>query len=87
MDLSFGIGQARRKARVELDYRRLIAIVASAQAASRTATVESQICQRGEAAPDQTEAMVRLIVSRSGWLAASRALGGSFNPAVVGNAP
>lgn len=87
MDLSFGRTRKRRTAApVRLDYPRLTAIVAAAQAASATAGVEGRLSQHGSARVTPVEGLVALLESDAGWMEAARALRGSFHPGVAGQA-
>ena len=88
MDLSFGRSRKRRSATaVRLDYPRLTAIVASAQAASETARIEGRLSRDGSAQGTPVEGLVALLESGSGWIEAARALDGSFHPGVAARSP
>ena len=84
MDLSFGRKRKRRTAvPVRLDYPRLTAIVAAAQAASATAGIEGRLSREGGAQVTPVEELVAMLESGAGWIEAAHALGGSFHPGVA----
>ena len=88
MDLSFGRKRKRRTtAPVRLDYPRLTAILASAQANSATARIDGRLAQDSSGRVTPVEGLVALLESGSGWIEAARALEGSFHPGVAGRAP
>lgn len=87
MDLSFGRKRKRRSAvPVRLDFPRLTAILASAQAASAVAAIEARLSHHGSAEVTPVEGLVALLESDAGWMQAARALDGSFHPGVAGRA-
>ena len=90
MDLSFGRDLAIRNARAAaagtampraLDYLRLIATLASAQSATRTAQTAARL--RDGAGAARADGMVAMMDPASDWIAAGIALGGSFHPKVA----
>ncbi len=88
MDLSFGRKRRRRTAApVRLDYPRLTAILAAAQANSATARIEGCLSHGGGAQITPVDGLVALLESGSGWSEGARAMGGSFHPGVAGRAP
>jgi len=86
MDLSFGLDRDRRIAAepVRLDFPRLIAILAAAQAASRTARIADQLARPERAICGSVEALVALFDESRNRGSAERALAGSFNPGAAG---
>jgi hypothetical protein len=85
MDLSFGRNalDMTSAVAVRLDYPGLVAILASAQAASPTARTESLIARDSGVANTPLAALVRLMDPQAGWVAAGGPLGGSFHPEIA----
>jgi hypothetical protein len=84
MDLSFSRRNRKGAAQAAalIDYHRLIAGVAAAQAGSQTAALEARLSRQTTTPETPAEALVALFDPGAEVLDASAALGGSFHPGV-----
>jgi len=79
---SFGTA-GREPAPAQPDYFRLIAAIATAQAATRTAAIEARLGAVRPRCDTPVDALGTLIEARPGWTTAVAALGGCFHPGIA----